>query len=1558
MFGRFFKNKEDGKSGPPGRQRQGGQNSADEPPVGGGFFNLPPPVLKPEGSQSVAGAAVPSNYVSGGIAGTAGGYPLSSGYGNNSPRKNQMMGGGAPPGTMDMFGGMSVKAPTAAVAAPAVGVGLSDNNGGGRYNAQPPSQLQYGNYGGTMHYSGATQSLNAGGSLFSGLEVAPGAPAPVMRDDGSARAIATNGHEQRKYNGSTGPLTHQHIAGSKSSGVLDSSQYSRTSASSSTSTTASRSSSKAVKKKTKKTFRPGFGRQLSDESAAALQRGDLKEDDIIHQREGRLTPDRSESSHSSRSAAAAATDLAHLLPPVKSGSVLRGLTVHKGNTTSGSGVLAGLTVHTSALSLPSPTKVLKSPALGSGETGMPLSSSIHEPPRSIAGEDADEPANDDPVVMLDPVLYPKSSSPVLVVSLTPEKRLFGTLRDFHESALSFRQFTLKQHGEENRLLERKAQLANQLTQYEADLRDVEVQQQHACEVEDFEKADALNATINSVRHCITLTESDVRKLDSELVAFVRTKEKAFANQLKSTRGTLRELEKFCEDQESERTVVRNEYKLYEINQKEQLQFEAERIDTELHHVSVSLENVNSEKSEIEATIEGQCSSEFAVQARLIDEKAAVEEEVRELELQLKKKLERVRKIQSAIDTAQRDINTVRKRYSRQLKRIADRENGIRKTKAEVESDGDHLERQRQEFHDKLKEYADNISLIGNRIGTVKKEMRAASLLANVLELQETRREQSLIRKKQQTAELSSLNDATTVAEQSFTMLKNQHEELEKSLLIHRNAIASAETMIPRLEQEKKVAAAQRNFKEAARISKDIKALEKDRSTAEEMVEVVEMELQDLKERIDRRETEYEEKKKELREMEKHLELATLQELWKEAKSLQTALRKIEKCKSHGDAANDGIDFRSSAMLLVQAEYDACVLQVGVLEKKYDVSDPTKDDEVEDDNGDDDSLDGEEKKGSECSSFAGKVTDVERMNAGDKNTENSTSVLKEIAAKLLQLESRIQEATTNEEYDLAAKLDDQIESLKQRQQTIETSVEEEVFSDDDYENESSMSAVGESSSREGSTGASDEAQVECTHGEMMSPVNAAHTRDAVTYSSAAIHERVIEMEEQIEPATENEDYGSAASYSHELRALREHESIIRDQLGSPDKSSVVTVLPTSEGVAVDTDKSCVIETAASSILVNSPREMDVSFATYEPVDGGPHLRGDSSYSSKSSSDVQMTEVEVVSDQDERTESEEAAAPTNFEVISPTSSEMKDSFFGNPGVHNNSASLVAPSASGSLFGGLQMSGNFQVSTSSIVSPRKVTEGDNENEEDASDETAAGAAGFGAYGSVDGGSMFSGLQLSSSAVNVGASVQTDSTKEESIDMFGGLKLSHGSVSTTTTAVQHASTDAPSDMFGGLKLSGTSAGAVSVEHITTNVPTNMFSGSESSNDTASTSIEVLNVHPDASKPISSAASADEVDVASSAERSLTESSEGTRMSIHELSEHTGIVSVHKANQNGVSLSDAPTITSATMPSGTCSVETTAKTVVLTTPVTEVSNDDEINRETEQDSTQLLGHL
>ncbi|EEY58946.1 uncharacterized protein PITG_11959 [Phytophthora infestans T30-4] len=662
----------------------------------------------------------------------------------------------------------------------------------------------------------------------------------------------------------------------------------------------------------------------------------------------------------------------------------------------------------------------------------------------------------------------------------------------------------------------------------------------------------------------------------------------------------------------------------------------------MHHVSVSLENVVAEKSEIEATIEGQCSAEFAIQAQLMEEKEAVEEEVRELERKLKEKLERVQEIQSSIDTAQRDIDTVRGRYSRQLKRIADREEGIKKTKAEVESDGQQLEQQRQDFQEKLKQYAEDITVIGRRIGAVKKEMRAAALLANVLEVQETRREQSMIRKKQQTAELSSLNDAAAVAEQSFTMLSNQHEELEKSMSIHRNAIASAEAMIPRLEQEKR--GLLRNM----------------------LVKVVEMELQDLKERIGKREVEFEEKKKELKEMEKHLELATLQELWKEAKHLRTALRKIEKCKSEGD---DGIDFRSSAMLLVQAEYDACMLQVEMLEKKYDVCDPAKNEDVDDD---DESVDGDENDESDHvsvsrSSLTGRATDIEALDVDVEALEDSSMALEEISAHLVELESQIEKATENEDYDLAARLDEKIEDLKDRQQALQASISQEI-----EENESVDEAEIDSISHE----LDEEAEVEYAHEEMVSPVSAVRSQDELTQTVETIQVRTVMLEKQIELATENEDYDTAATYDEELRTLREQEKDICVQLGSSD----VTMFG---GLDVKTD---------SPVGSHESVKEDTSGSLF----GGLQM---SNGPATSESSTEVPTEAAVEDEDQVAEDEDAA-PDKAEVHSPTSSDMKDSFFGTPEVARPDASLVAPSASGSLFGGLHMSGNFQVSSSSVT------------------------------------------------------------------------------------------------------------------------------------------------------------------------------------------------------------------------------------------------------------------
>lgn len=1351
MFGRFFKNKEEpSKSLPPGhRPSQHAEASGGAPPVDGGFFNIQPPMAaKPPsaypssspgqmggsnaprpGGQGFQGGRPGGSHHGGGAYGHAaqqqqpphyGQPPQPPAYGSQQPPvyANQHA-PPAPGGGMDMFGGMSIKAPQAP----------APTGYGGASQPLKPSPIKHGAYNApptSMHHEPAPASAASGG-LFSGLDFAPAttAPAPAIGGYNPDEPITRPVLSDRKSSAGSGRGSTFNYLDVAASAGSDAPPMHRSSVGPGTIAGSRTMSTKTtVKKKKTKSFRPGFGRQLSDESIAALQRGDLNEEELMQQQQQHAPIEEPPAPK----IATNPTDLAHLLPPVKSGSVLAGLTVHDASSSASSSsgsVLAGLAMH--ATNAPSP-RGSASPPTSASEGGILAGLSVH-------GKSASEVDASTSVVLPSakgktkkdhaPTEPEKPAAPP-----TPEERLINTLRDFHASAINFRTNALKQNDEENRILERKIQLAKQLTQYEIDLKTIEAQQQQACELEDFEKADALNSTINSVRHCITLSESDVRKVDSELAAFVKAKEKAFTNQLRSTRGTLKELEKFREDQDAERTALREVLKKYEVERSEHLQFEGERIETELSHVSSNLDHLASEKSEIEGTIEEQCKNEIQLREELLVEKAGVEDEIRELERQLQLKIQQRDVIQTSINKAEKDIDVVRSKYSRQLKRIADREAGLEKTKMEVEADAEQLMEEKKQFTENIRDYESKIAGFGKRMSAVKKEMRAARLLAAVLEVQETRREQGIVRKKQHTAELTALADSAAIAEQSFVMLRKQHEDLEKSLAIHQNAIASAAAMIPKLDEEKKAAAAQRNFKEAARISKDIKSLEKDQATAEEMVEVVEMELQDLKERIAKRESEYEEKKEELKAVEKQLELNTLQELWKEAKHLRKALRKFEQIKNESIAAADGVDFRSSAILLVQAEFDACILQAEALKKKHDVTDPHADEDEEDSDDTEDEVsednDDHAPRATEIgvsASAAVAVNATEVVENGDASLDDGPGALGVIAVKITELESAIEAATENEDYELAARLDEKLETLRLRRQSLQAissyqatekpvAVREAVQEVDDHQ---------EGAGDDDEEGQSLEEELE------------------------VVRTRIKMLEADLDHATENDYFDGAAMIDEELQQLHDEEE------------QILELVEESRPAAPATEPVDVLEPVAQQ--EGQAPSMFEGLGFKQPAEA-PEV---------SSSPLDMSGgLEVKAETEEQTSIIEThtpnAEPTPVSPREAPASPRRLSVGSGPNSPRRKSSI-------GMLSGLQLS----VTDSPQGSPRAAIAAESPRRaSDVAVEEVTGSA-------TD--DMFSGLQVGSTPAEAPAAVVVET---ESSSLFGGLMVTSTTTTTTTTSAE----------------------------------------------------------------------------------------------------------------------------------------------------------------------------
>jgi len=318
MFKGFFKKEETKLTRPPpsttGNTGSNGTNSAEVASGGGGFFNLAPVIkvtANPSGfhsnnsySHSPSMGASSTNL-----------NPSNPYQGPNSFTRSTSpsMTPAPAPVTMaisetagSLFGGMSLKKNNIplnnAEMKPLAGTSLFSGLDLGGSTTTPSVPIN------TNTSSQVPLSLDMLSNISSTLPVS--STPNITQFDSSSSDGSAKKRAQQAQRHSTGGFNYMDVVADRAS---------NTSATSSANAIAplSRHISKVggVKKKKKPTFRPGFGRQLSEEAIAALQRGDIKEEDIM------ASDESNSSGHPTR---------------------------HSTSSFAGSGrsVLAGLTVHT------------------------------------------------------------------------------------------------------------------------------------------------------------------------------------------------------------------------------------------------------------------------------------------------------------------------------------------------------------------------------------------------------------------------------------------------------------------------------------------------------------------------------------------------------------------------------------------------------------------------------------------------------------------------------------------------------------------------------------------------------------------------------------------------------------------------------------------------------------------------------------------------------------------------------------------------------------------------------------------------------------------------------------------------------------------------------------------------------------------------------------------------------------------------------------------------------------------------------------------------------------
>ncbi|RHY22500.1 hypothetical protein DYB25_003450 [Aphanomyces astaci] len=997
MLGRFFTKKDESKSsrpphavGPPQPRPVATEDSSG----GGGFFNLPPPASgNPTSSLHQPGGFTNPNNVS---------------Y-NHSPAKVPTLGGGSQP-------------------PPPASGGLNPNNPYQRPHTSAPPSL----FGGMSVKSssndppvaipGSIQPVHPDAkplSLFGGLELGGSAaatssaavnntpssnPSPLSLSAlnlPTATPIPTaDAPVKRSQRGSSG-FNYLDVAPPDAS----------TTSAAPTAVALSSTAVPVVKKKKKPTFRPGFGRQLSDESAAALQRGDLKDEDIV--------PDVPSTS----------PPITPTPPSTKSTS-----------SSSSSSILGGLKLHTPAADKPIPTLGRKgSSTLSAALPAEDLSSLLANMTiRNFATNTA-------------------TTIPSLVkahsqrASMSPR----GSPSNFDVAATSFRNGLAQLKGEASHIVERRTMLAKQIAQFNLDLHEVEASQVQAAEDEDFERADALNATIEKLRHCLMLSQSDLRKCEQDSVGVTKQTEKLVLQHVRSAKGTWNNLSKLDDERTAALATLKAQAKAFKATERRRFAFEKQRVATELHHVTVNMDHLDSEKAEIEAAIASQCTDEYAAREHLVAEQAAVAADIAALEAKLAACRAHMAELDAGLAKADQGIQLVRQKFSRQLKRLVEREKSILKTRKEVEADEAAMHRAQEGFEAAKADFAGQLAALAGQAASVRRDLRVAAIVVRVAEEQNSTRQAKEDRVKRMESQLASLRDQVQEAEKQWALVKHQHADLSAKLTGFRTLIMTAGTTLPLLEADKKQAAADRNFKEAARLSKDIKQLEKDRAGADEQIEVLGMEIQDVDALIVDKEAAFTAATAAFQGAEKELELEALQGLYDVHHDLRVVLRQLtseDPSRAKTDAAEVVAPslLRPIALALVQSEFDHVVAEIEVLEDKYLLEPYVKPleppDEVDDasglvttvwsDSDDDDMEDDKEGPGPSGESAPPKAARLVEVGAGRSGSAAVHMTPAALAAKIADVEGQIQVATDEEDYELAAQLDEQLEMWVARLAALE------------------------------------------------------------------------------------------------------------------------------------------------------------------------------------------------------------------------------------------------------------------------------------------------------------------------------------------------------------------------------------------------------------------------------------------------------------------------------------------------------------------------------------------
>jgi len=391
-------------------------------------------------------------------------------------------------------------------------------------------------------------------------------------------------------------------------------------------------------------------------------------------------------------------------------------------------------------------------------------------------------------------------------------------------------------------LARSQKMTSDVVSLRQQLASTEADQNRLCDAEQFEEAEALEASIQQLKDAITRRLEEVAGTSRQMETLARSLLDLTRQREDLAEQVLKKMQSLQSDGEDSLADLDDRAQRRMQAESNRIESEKKRIELACSHLKKDSENLDEEKQQLQEAIEQQTVKHVEERDKAVTERSEMDEEIKELQKTLEARIRQRKTLSEIVDSCEIRIASIKSKFEKQLTRLEGKQKRLEEAQRDVETDSQQVEQMAADHQRERKACMDEASHRKRQLDEIRKESRKLLRMRKVMSrhLSMRSRWQQLLEPHQELLNKARLRWESFTGDCLAQASSLASREAESSKL--RSQLDAIRIQMPTLEAEKKVAVASRSFKEAGRISEEIKKREEERKTHECELEALQSQL--------------------------------------------------------------------------------------------------------------------------------------------------------------------------------------------------------------------------------------------------------------------------------------------------------------------------------------------------------------------------------------------------------------------------------------------------------------------------------------------------------------------------------------------------------------------------------------------------------------------------------------------------------------------------------------------------------------------------------------------